>query len=75
VEKRLDDSLALRFGERYLSVKPCIASEKKKAPVVKQASQRRPAESKRNSTWSKNFDLKKAPKVWQAAEESGYRRS
>ncbi|SPF53557.1 hypothetical protein SBA4_570007 [Candidatus Sulfopaludibacter sp. SbA4] len=28
----------------------------------------------RGSDWDKNFDLKKAPKIWQAAQGSGHRR-
>lgn len=27
---------------------------------------------KRGSDWSKNFDLKKAPKIWQVMQSSGY---
>jgi hypothetical protein len=75
VEKRLDGSLAVRFGERYLTVKPCAVAEKRKAPPVKPASARRQPVSKRGNDWGKNFDLKKAPKIWQAAQESGYQRS
>ena len=29
------------------------------------------ASRRRGSDWNKNFDLKKAPKIWQAAQESG----
>jgi len=75
VEKRLDGSLAVRFGERYLTVRPCAAVEKTKAPPVQPASARRQHASKRGTDWNKNFDLKKAPKIWQAAQESGYQRS
>jgi len=28
---------------------------------------------KRGSDWNKNFDLKKSPKIWQAAQASGGR--
>jgi hypothetical protein len=28
----------------------------------------------RGSDWDKKFDLKKAPKIWQAAQGSGHRR-
>jgi hypothetical protein len=73
VEKRLDGSLAVRHGERYLPVKECAPAEKPKAkaPPAKAASRRRV--SRRGSDWNKNFDLKKGPKVWQAAERSGCR--
>ncbi len=33
--------------------------------------QRHRAEAERGSDWNKNFDLKKAPKIWQAAQGSG----
>jgi transposase len=67
VEKRLDGSIAVRFGERYLPVSRCAVAAKAKVPPVKQASPRRPRTSKRGSDWNKNFDLKKAPKIWQVA--------
>jgi transposase len=67
VEKRLDGSIAVRFGERYLPVSRCIAAVKTKAPPVKPAIRRRPLTSQRGSEWGKNFDLKKGPKIWQVA--------
>jgi hypothetical protein len=76
VEKRLDGSLAVRFGERYLTVRPCAVGEKPKAkaPSAKPSGAPRRHARKRGSDWDKNFDLKKAPKVWQAAQQSGYKR-
>jgi DNA-binding Lrp family transcriptional regulator len=73
VEKRLDGSLAVRYGERYLPVKPCAPAEKKAAvaPRVEPTGKRRQA--RRGSDWNKNFDLKKAPRIWQAAQASGRR--
>jgi len=67
VEKRLDGSLAVRFGERYLPVSRCIAATKTKALPVKQAAPRRPINKQRGSDWFRNFDLKKGPKTWQVA--------
>jgi hypothetical protein len=68
VEKRLDGSIAVRFGERYLPVSRCLAAAKTKTPPVKRAaSSRHPAHKQRGSDWCKNFDLKKGPKTWQAA--------
>jgi hypothetical protein len=67
VEKRLDGSIAVRFGERYLPVRQCIAAEKTEPAPEKQVSPGRPRTSKRGSDWNKNFDLKKAPKIWQVA--------
>ena len=71
VEKRLDGSLAVRYGERYLAMKPCAPAEKK-APTpaqVEPTGKRR--QTRRGSDWNKNFDLKKGPKIWQAAQASG----
>jgi len=73
VEKRLDQSLAVRYGEKYLPVKLCVPA-KKKAAVSKPAEptgKRRQA--RRGSDWNRNFDLKKAPKIWQVVQESGNR--
>jgi hypothetical protein len=74
VEQRLDGTLAVRYGEKYLPVTRCEVAAKKKASApaqVKPTSKRRKA--RRGSDWNKDFDLKKAPKIWQAAQESGCR--
>jgi Integrase core domain len=71
VEQRLDGSLAVRHGERYLPVHECAADQPKAARPEKAA---KPPHRGRGSDWDKNFDLKKAPKIWQAAQESGHRR-
>jgi hypothetical protein len=73
VERRLDGSLAVRQGERYLPVKECAVAEKAKtaAPAKPAKTQR---VRKRGSDWNKNFDLHKAPKLWQAGQKSGYRK-
>jgi hypothetical protein len=62
-EKRLDGSIAVRFGERYVKVSRCGLAGKAKAPTVKQSTSRRPSAGKRGSDWFKNFNLKKGPKV------------
>jgi transposase len=73
VELRLDGSLAVRHGERYLEVKECAVADKPKAaPPVKAAKPHRTGG--RGSDWNKNFDLEKAPKGWQAAQQSGHKR-
>jgi transposase InsO family protein len=72
VEKRLDGAVAVRYGEKYLPVKICAPAEKKAsatAPPVKHTG--KGSQPRRASDWNKNFDLKKAPKIWQAAQESG----
>jgi hypothetical protein len=72
VEKRLDGSLAVRYGERYLPVEECAVAEKAKAPApVKPVKAQRAGGRGRH--WNKNFDLKKGPKIWQAAQPSGCR--
>jgi transposase-like protein len=73
VEQRLDGSLAVRHGEKYLPVTTCTPAEKKisASPSAKQPVRSR--ERGRGSDWNKNFDLKKAPKVWQAAKAAGNR--
>lgn len=72
VEQRLDGSLAVRHGERYLPIQECAVAEKREAPPKKPAKSGRA--SRRGSDWNKDFDLKKGPKVWQAAQASGYPR-
>ncbi len=67
VERRLDGSIAVRFGERYLPVSRCTAVRKTDAPTVKRSSSRRPPRNPRGREWGKNFDLKKGPKIWQVA--------
>jgi transposase len=73
VEQRLDGSLAVRYGERYLPVSECEVAEKPKAARPEKAAKARRAQG-RGSDWNQNFNLKKGPKVWQAAQESGHRR-
>lgn len=70
VEQRLDGSLAVRHGERYLPVEECAVVDKSRTSQPKPAAKRRPA-GRRGSDWNKNFDLKKGPKVWQAAQAIG----
>jgi hypothetical protein len=70
VERRLDGSLAVRHGEHYLPIKECVVADKPEAPKNKPANNTRPR--RRGSDWNKGFDLKKGPKVWQAARASGY---
>ena len=74
MEQRLDGTLAVRHGSRYLPVEECAVAEKpKKSHPPKTAKRRRT--QPRGSDWNKDFDLRKGPKVWQAAEASGHRAS
>lgn len=74
VEKRLDGTLAVRYGERYLPVEECAVAAKPKAPSAVNKPAKKPRTGRRGSDWDKGFDLKKGPKVWQAAQASGRRR-
>jgi hypothetical protein len=74
VERRLDESLAVRYGEGYLPVQECTVAEKTKAIVTKPAQKQHRA-TRRGSDWNRNFDIRKSPKIWQAATASGQRRS
>ena len=69
----VDGSLAVRHGERYLPVEECAVADKPKAARPAKVAKTHRA-GRRSSDWDKNFDLKKAPKVWQAAQGSGHRR-
>ncbi|HEU4635178.1 MAG TPA: ISNCY family transposase [Edaphobacter sp.] len=72
VEARLDGSMAVRYQERYLPVEECRAEERLKPPAKAQAV-RKPARRSGNNGWNKSFDVRKGPKVWQAAQASGHR--
>lgn len=73
VEERLDGSIAVRYRERYLKVKLC---EQEPAPApVKEARNKPARQPAKRSDWGKNFELKKAPPLWQAARASGNRGS
>lgn len=72
VEARLDGSMAVRYQQRYLEVEEC-AGEKPKQPARTQPPKRKKGRMAGNNGWNDNFDMKKGPKVWQAAQESGYR--
>jgi len=76
MEQRLDGSLAVRHGSRYLPVEDCAVADKSKparpAKAAKPAKKSR--KGARGSDWNKDFDLKKAPAVWQAAQSSSHRK-
>jgi hypothetical protein len=69
VEKRRDGSVAVRFRDRYLSHAPC--DQRSKVTPAKTPQTRSAAQPAKGSDWNRNFDLKKGPKVWQAAQGSG----
>ena len=69
IEHRLDGSLAVRHAERYLPIEECAPADRPKSDRPKPNA----PTARRCSDWDKNFDLHKAPKVWQVAQRSGYR--
>src|SRR5450759_3890511 len=69
VEKRREGSLAVRFRDRYLSISQC--DQRPKVTPVQPAKTRLHTKPAKGSEWNKNFDLKKSPKIWQAAQSSG----
>src|SRR5579862_244258 len=73
VEQRRDGSVAARFNGRYLRVERCEQQPKVAAPV-KPSPKKAARPPGRKSTWNQNFDLKKGPKIWQAAQQSEGRR-
>lgn len=70
VEQRLDGAMAVCWGERYLPVKECAAADPPKISRTAKPAQRRRAG--RGRDWNRSFDMKKGPKIWQAAQASGY---
>ena len=57
VEIRLDASMAVRFGKRYLTVKACQPRPKVPQPKVNAGRPRKPASPRAKSQWMKNFHL------------------
>jgi len=72
VEQRRDGSVTVRFRDRYLKVERCELRPKVTPPQPAQKTRtRRPVQK---SAWCEGFDLKKAPKAWQAAQGLAVRR-
>jgi len=73
VEQRRDGSVAARFRDRYLSIEQC--DQRPKVTPAKPAKTHSQSKPVKRSEWNKDFDLKKGPKLWQAAQASGARPS
>ena len=71
VEKRRDGSIAVRFRDRYLGITEC--TQQPKVTSAKSAKAKARTQPVKRSEWGQNFDLKKGPKLWQAAQGSGAR--
>jgi hypothetical protein len=57
VEIRLDASMAVRFGQRYVTVTACQPPPKVAKLKVNPSSARKPPAPRAKSTWMKNFHL------------------
>ena len=80
LESRLDEKLVARCGKHELAPRRCLTqpeskdAEKQAAAAVAEKQAPRPAPRRKGSDWMKNFDLKKSPPLWLAAQSSGGRR-
>lgn len=72
VEQRRDGTVAARFRDRYLNVEKC--DQRAKVTPAKPAQTKPRSKPMKKSEWNKDFDLKKGPKVWLAAQGSGAKR-
>jgi transposase len=69
VEQRRDGTVTARFRNRYLTIDRC--DQRPKVPPAKPVRPKPRSKPVQSSKWNKDFDLKKAPPVWQAARCSG----
>jgi hypothetical protein len=68
VEERLDQSVWVRFRERYLTVRVCASQSK--APVPAPVAKLRPSSpAQPESTWMKGFSLRSSPPLWKIIQE------
>jgi len=74
VEERFDQSVWVRFRDRYLRVRVCESQPQTPAPApVPKLRSSSPA--KPNSTWIKGFSLRNSPPLWKIMQqEQGKRR-
>lgn len=63
VEVRLDSSLAVRSGKRYLTVTECQPRPKVPSPKAATPAKRKPAAPRAKSQWMKNFRLTRPDKA------------
>jgi hypothetical protein len=70
VEQRLDGTLAVRHGARYLPVEECaVADNPKPTSAVKPA--KKPRTYRRGVEWDESFKRLKTPTIWQAIRDQG----
>jgi transposase len=71
VEKRLDGSVAVRFWDRYLGVKPCLVAPKAAAPAKSKSAachSGKGTQPRKKSGWMKGFWKKPGPSIAKAIE-------
>jgi len=73
VEERLDSSLAVRFGNGYLTITPCeprarLEGEASSRPPAHPARASKPA---RESSWMKGFHLRQSLPLWAVLRQEG----
>jgi hypothetical protein len=73
VEERLDGTLAVRHGARYLPVEECAVADKPKTGAAAKPA-KKPRVYRRGVEWKESFERIKAPKIWQAMRDQGTRR-
>ena len=78
VEQRLDGTVAVRFGNHYLSVKACQPQPKiAKVALLKleKGLRTKALRAKAAASWMKHFDLQKSPPLWAivTSEQAGVR--
>ena len=80
LESGLDGKLVARFGKHQLALRRCLTrpesedAEKQAAAAPTEKKAPRQAPRRKGSDWMKDFDLKKSPPLWLAAQASGIRR-
>ena len=74
VEERLDGTIAVRFQDRYVRVRLCVQPGCEPPQEIQQLRPQRPTgQSKRKSSWMKNFSVRSGPSLRRAIEVSDAR--
>jgi hypothetical protein len=66
VEQRLDGSIAVRFGERYVALTPVVPAAPPRPPEKNSAANRKPPKPGKQSRWMKDFFQKPGPSLKKA---------
>jgi transposase len=71
VERRLDQSVWVRFRDRYLNVAPCVAKPQPLPAQPLPTAAPTAKKSKTPSRWMDGFRLKESPPLWKILREEG----